>query len=144
MKKITKLCCTLLILACMITCMPSTSQAKVSNPFASQTQERPLMSNGVRKGTYLRILTSELACTDASLKQLYKYYISNKSKFSYVVIDFSIGTGLICNKKNKTFVYGNIKMNTKTNGFKITKKKGTIKIKGKSVIRKTGNRLLDK
>lgn len=63
--------------------------------------------------------------------------------FDYVVIDFGTDNGLFCNKKNKTFIYGTLKKNTKTNGYKISKKKGTIKIKSKSVIRKTGNRLLD-
>ncbi len=146
MKKSIKLRSMLLILTCIIICTPALSQAKkVSNPFADSTQERPLLtSNGTPTGSkYLRVLTSEFLCDDKSLKQLYKYYINNMAAFDYLVVDFNIGTGLFCNKKNKTFIYGKLKKNTKTNGYKISKKKGTIKIKSKSVIRKTGNRILD-
>ncbi len=139
MKKFLKLFCTLLVAICIFTCIPVTTQAKAKNPFASQTQERPLLTGG----KYLRILTAEIACNAKALKQLYKYYINNIDTYKYVVIDFGNDEGLICNKKNKTFVYGTLKKNTKTNGYKISKKKGTIKIKGKSVIRKTGNRFLD-
>lgn len=141
MKKFFKLFCALLAITCIVTCVPATGYAKVSNPFASQTQERPLLAP--ESGKYLRILAAEISCDNKSLKQLYKYYVKNKNKFEYVVIDFGTGNGLFCNKKNKTFVYGKLQKNTKTNGYKISKKKGTIKIKGKSVIRKTGNRFLD-
>lgn len=146
MKKNIKLRSMLLILTCIIICMPVTSQAKkVSNPFADSTQERPVLTSG---GTptgrkYLRVLTSEFLCDDKSLKQLYKYYINNMTTFDYLVVDFNIGTGLFCNKKNKTFIYGELKKDTKSNNYKISKEKGNIKIKGKSVIRKTGNRILD-
>lgn len=145
MKKNIKLYCKLLILICIIICIPATSQAKISNPYASSTQERPLLtSKGTPTGSkYLRISVAEISCGDKPLKQLYKYYTHNMANFEFVVVDFGTGNGLFCNKKNKTFVYGTLKKDTKTNSYKISKKKGTIKIKGKSVIRKTGNRLLD-
>lgn len=141
MKKFLKLFCTLLVAICIFTCIPVTTQSKVKNPFASQTQQRPLLAP--ESGKYLRVLAAEISCDDKSLKQLYKYYINNMDTFNYVVVDFGTGNGLFCNKKNKTFIYGTLKKNAKTNGYKISKKKGTIKIKGKSVIRKTGNRFLD-
>ena len=141
MKKIIKISCMLFSIAFIITFIPVKTCAKVTNPFASQTQERPFLAP--ESGKYLRIIAAEISCDDKSLKQLYRYYIKNRNKFEYVVIDFGTGNGLFCNKKNKTFIYGKLQKNNKTNSYKISKKKGTIKIKGKSVIRKTGNRLPD-
>lgn len=123
---------------------PVIAEAKATNPFEGHTQERPLISYGRRTGTYLRILTAEIACNDTDLKKLYKYYSQNSKKFKYVVIDFGNDNGLFLKKTNKTFIYGKISKNNSTNSYKISKKKGTIKIKGKSVIRKTGNKILDR
>lgn len=144
MKKTLKLCCILSILICALFSLPVMTHAKVTNPFENQTQERPILSGGKRTGTYLRILTAEFACTDSSLKKLYKYYVKNSKTYKYVVIDFGDGNGLYCKKKNKTFIYGTLKENKDTNGYSISNKKGIIKIKKKSVVRKTGNEYLDK
>lgn len=144
MKKTLKLCSILSILLCSLIFLPITAHAKVVNPFENQTQERPIFSNGKRTGTYLRIVTAEFSCTDSSLQKLYKYYVQNSKTYKYIVIDFGDGNGLYCKKKNNTFIYGTLKENKTTNVYSISKKKGTIKIKKKSVVRKTGNKYLDK
>ena len=44
MKKIIKISCMLFSIAFIITFIPVKTCAKVTNPFASQTQERPLLA----------------------------------------------------------------------------------------------------